>query len=249
MPNNSNMDEKNIYISASSGITWLKNQDITEIKDLSRSIQALSSWNEKTIHLMGILLTRKKGVFWETDKPLLDTARACSALAGCGIIADEPISWILGQQKDGNWSNSEIETSYALITLGDAGIKNEDGCEWLVSNYGKKWEYIGTTSLIITALSKQNKDKYLDFVKDRASWILSKRESGGWTYTATSNLAIQALIQSDEMDIAPSIPWLLGRQENGNWGDLTSTALSLISLKMYLATIDATKANLNNGSD
>jgi hypothetical protein len=51
------------------------------------------------------------------------------------------------------------------------------------------------------------------------------------------------------MDIAPSIQWLLGRQENGNWGDLTSTALSLISLKMYLATIDATKANLNNGSD
>jgi len=230
----SNMDENNIHISASSGIVWLKNQEIIEIKDLSRSIQALSSWNEKTLHLMGILLTRKKGVFWETDKPLLDTARACSALAGCGIIADEPLDWILGQQKDGNWGNSEIETSYALITLQDAGIKNEDGCEWLVSNYGKKWEYIGTTSLIITALLKQNKDKYLDFVKDRARWILSKRESGGWTYTATSNLAIQALLQSDEMEIAPSIQWLLGRQEHGNWGDITSTALSLISLKMYL---------------
>ncbi|MDP2840724.1 MAG: hypothetical protein Q8O17_00385, partial [Candidatus Methanoperedens sp.] len=228
------MDENDIYKSASSGIAWLKNQDITEIKDLSRSIQALSLWNEKTFHLMGILLTRKKGVFWETDKPLLDTARACSALAGCGIIADEPLDWILGQQKDGNWSNSEIETSYALITLGDAGIKNEDGCEWLVSNYGKKWEHIGTTSLIITALLKQNKDKYLDFVKDRANWILSKRESGGWTYTATSNLAIQALLESGERDIAHSIQWLLGRQEHGNWGDITSTALSLISFKMYL---------------
>jgi hypothetical protein len=232
------MDEIDIYKSANkcaySGIVWLKNQDITEIKDLSRSIQALSLWNEKTLHLMGILLTRKKGVFWETDKPLLDTARACSALSCCGIIAEEQLNWILGQQKDGNWSNSEIETSYALITLGDAGIKNEDGCEWLVSKYGKKWEYIGTTSLIITALSKQNKDKYLDFVKDRASWILSKRESGGWTYTATSNIAIQALILAGEEDIAPSIKWLMGRQVNGNWDDITATALSLISVKMYL---------------
>jgi hypothetical protein len=228
------MDEKDIYISANSGIFWLKNQDIIEIKDLSRSIQALSLWNEKTLHLIGILLTRKKGTFWETDKPILDTARACSALAGCGIVADEELTWILGQQKDGNWGNSEIETSYALIALRDMGIKNEDGCEWLVSNYGKKWEHIGTTSLIITALIKQNKEKYMDFIKDRAGWIISKREAGGWTYTATSNLAIQALIKSDEKDIVPSILWLLGRQEDGNWGDITSTALSLISLKLYL---------------
>lgn len=232
-----NMDENDIYISAnksvSSGIAWLKNQDITEIKDLSRSIQALSLWGEKTVHLMGILLTKKKGEFWETDKPLLDTARACSALVGCGIIADEPVNWILGQQKDGNWGNSEIETSYALIALGDTGIKNESGCEWLVSNYGKKWEHTGTTSLIITALLKQDKEKYLDFIIDRAGWILSKRESGGWTYTATSNLAIQALILAGEEDIAISIKWLLGRQEHGNWGDIPATALSLISLKMY----------------
>ena len=227
------MYEKEIYISANSGIEWLKDQDITEIKDLSRSIQALSLWNEKTVHLMGILLTRKKGLIWETDKPLLDTARACSALSGCGIIADEQLEWILEQQKDDNWGNSEIETSYALIALGDAGIKNQQGCEWLVRNYGKKWEHIGTTSLIITALIKQNKEKYLDFIKDRAGWIISKRESGGWTYTATSNLAIQALILSDEKDVAPSIRWLLGRQEHGNWGDIISTALSLISLKMY----------------
>ncbi|MDD5615597.1 MAG: hypothetical protein PHH85_05285 [Candidatus Methanoperedens sp.] len=227
------MDEIDIYKSASSGIAWLKNQDITEIKDLSRSIQALSLWGEKTVHLMGILLTRKKGEFWETDKPLLDTARACSALAGCGIIADEPVNWILGQQKNGNWGNSEIETSYALIALGDAGMKNESGCEWLVSNYGKKWEHIGTTSLIITALLKQNEEKYLDFILDRTGWILSKKESGGWTYTATSNLAIQALILAGEEDIDPSIEWLMGRQVNGNWGDITSTALSLISLNMY----------------
>ena len=104
----------------------------------------------------------------------------------------------------------------------------------MVSNYGKKWEHTGTTSLIITALLKQNKEKYLNFILDRAGWILSKRESGGWTYTATSNLAIQALILAGEEDIAPSIKWLTGRQFNGNWGDVTATALSLTSLKMYL---------------
>jgi len=234
-----NMDEKDIYVSANSGIVWLKDQDITEIKDLSRSIQALSLWDEKTIHLMGILLTRKKGAFWETDKTLLDTARACIALAGCRIIADEQLEWITGQQKDDNWGNSEIETSYALIALADAGIKNHQGCEWLVNNYGKKWEHIGTTSLIITALIKQDKDKYKDFIKDRAGWIISKREAGGWTYTATSNLAIQALLLSDEKDIAPSIRWLMGRQENGNWGDIISTALSLISLKLFLDKLNS----------
>jgi len=230
------MDERNIYKTASSSIAWLKHQDITEIKDLARSIQALSLWGEKTVHLMGILLTRKKGDFWETDKPLLDTARACSALAGCGIIAAEPVKWILGQQKDGNWGNSEIETSYALIALGDAGMKNKSGCEWLVNNYGKKWEHIGTTSLIITALLKQNKKKHLDIILDRTGWILSKRESGGWTYTATSNLAIQALILAEEKDISPSIEWLMARQVNGKWDDIISTALSLISLKMYLGS-------------
>ncbi len=228
------MDEKIIYDSASSGIAWLKEQDIYEIKDISRSIQALSLWNEKTLHLMGILLTRKKGPCWETDKPLLDTSRACSALAGCGIIADDQLNWILKQQNNGNWSSSEIETSYALIALGDAGRINGDGCEWLVDNYGKKWEHIGTTSLIITALIKQNKERYQDFIKDRADWVLSKREGGGWTYAATSNLAIQALILSGERDITPSIKWLLGKQESGNWGDITSTALSLISLGMFL---------------
>lgn len=228
------MNEEVIYDSASSAIAWLRKQDISEIKDLSRSIQALSLWNEKTIHLMGILLTRKKGAFWETDKPLLDTARACSALAGCGIIADEQLDWIMKQQKDGNWNGSEIETSYALIALADAGMKNEEGCEWLIRNYGKKWEHIGTTSLIITALLKQDKERYRAFIKDRADWILSKREEGGWTFAATSNLAIQALILSGERDIIPSIRWLLAKQESGNWGDITSTALSLISLKMFL---------------
>ncbi len=93
---------------------------------------------------------------------------------------------------------------------------------------------MGTTSLIIMALLKQNKTKYGEFIKNRSSWLLSKRQSGGWTYIATSNLAIQALMLAGEADITPSIKWLLGKQNNGNWGDITSTSLSLISLKMYL---------------
>lgn len=180
-----------------------------------------------------MLLSQRKNGFWETDKPLLDTARACSALAGCGIIRSDIVDWILAQQKNDNWSNSEIDTSYALIALGEAGVKNEGGCKWLLQNYGEKWEHAGTTSLVITALLKQNKKKYLDFIKDRSRWLLSKRQSGGWTYVATTNLAIQALILAEEADIAPSIKWLMGKQDNGNWGDITSTSLSLISLKMY----------------
>jgi hypothetical protein len=180
----------------------------------------------------------RKGPFWETDRAVLDTSRVCSALAGGGIIYADTINWILEQQNDGNWGNNEIDTAYALIALGDAGIKNEPGCEWLQRNYGEKWEYVGTTSLIITALLKQNRKKYLDFIKDCSRWLLSKRQSGGWTYIATSNLAIQALMLAGEADITPSIQWLIGKQDNGNWGDITSTSLSLISLRIYLDNLN-----------
>ncbi len=227
-------DEIDIQSVARAAIEWLKTQKSASVKDLSRSIQALSLWNENTSDLIEILLSKRKNAFWETDRPIPDTARAYSALAGCGIIYPETINWILKQQKNDNWNNNEIDTSYALIALGDAGIKNEQGCEWLYRNYGEKWEYAGTTSLIITALIKQNHSRYREFIKDRAGWLISKRQSGGWTYTATSNLVIQALILSGEEDINPSIQWLLDNQEGGNWGDIISTSLSLISLKMYL---------------
>ncbi len=75
------------------------------------------------------------------------------------------------------------------------------------------------------------------FIKNRLNWILSKREFDGWIHIATSNLAIQALIFSREIDIDqidPSIQWLLGKQIEGSWREVTSTSLSLISLKMYL---------------
>jgi len=83
------MDEKEIYIAANSGIEWLKDQDITVRKDLSRSIQRLSLWDEKLSILWNMAHT-KKGLILGNDKPLLDTARACSALSGCDK-ADEQL--------------------------------------------------------------------------------------------------------------------------------------------------------------
>lgn len=228
------MNKKDIQEAALRGLEWLKNQKPAAIKDMSRMIQALSSWNEPVYELIELLLSKKKNAFWETDTPLLDTARACSALAGCGVIQSETVQWILKQQKSVNWSNNEIDTAYALLALGDCGVKNEQGCEWLLRNYGEKWEHAGTTSLIITALSKQDRNKYRDFIKNRAGWILSKRRSGGWIHIATSNLAIHALILANEKDIEPSIRWLLGKQDSGNWGNINSTSLSLMSLKMFL---------------
>lgn len=222
---------------ASRGLSWLKEQEPQTVKDISRSVQTLFLWNEPATFLIEKLISMKKDGYWETETPINDTARACIALSGCGKIQSESIHWIQKEQKNDNWNNNEIDTSYALMALADRGIKNETGCQWLVSNYGQKWEHPGTTSLIITALSKQDKTRYRDFITDRANWLISKRENGGWTYIATSNLVIQALILSEleEQEIAPSIVWLLGKQDdNGSWKDIISTTLSLISLKMYL---------------
>ncbi len=234
------MNKKDIQDAALRGLEWLKKQKPGAIKDMSRMIQALSLWNEPTSALIGLLLSRKKGGFWETDKPLLDTARACSALAGCGIVQSDTIQWILEQQESDCWSNNEIDTAYALIAIGDCGIKNEPGCEWLLRHCK---EHVGTTSLIIAALLKQDKNKYMGFIKDRAKWLLSKRQSGGWNHIATSNLAIQALVLANEKDIKPSIRWLLGKQEGNNWGNINSTSLSLISLGMYLDKLNSVSHN------
>jgi hypothetical protein len=232
-----------IDIAAMRGLDWLKKQKPIAVKDMSRSIQALSLWNKPASGLIELLLSMKKDGFWKTDIPLIDTARACSALAGCGLIQSDSLRWILDQQKNDNWSDSEIDTAYALIAFGDCGVKNEPGCEWLVRNYGEKWEHAGTTSLIITALLKQDGNEYRFFINDRAGWLLSKRLFGGWTHIATSNLAIQALVLAGERDIekeiGPSIKWLMEKQVRDNWGNITASALSLISLRMYLDKLNS----------
>jgi hypothetical protein len=231
------VDTTGIGIAASHGLAWLKEQEPQTIKEISRSIQALCLWDEPASSLFEKLISMRKDGYWETETPINDTARACIALTECRKIQSESIHWIQKEQKNDNWNNNEIDTSYALMALGACGIQNENGCQWLFHNYGKKWEHPGTTSLIITALSKQDKIGYGDFIADRAKWLISKREEGGWTYIATSNLVIQALILSGTggQEITPSIAWLLSKQEdNGSWKDIISTTLSLISLKMYL---------------
>jgi hypothetical protein len=234
--------ENKIRNCASCGLKYLKIQSPETIKDISRSIQALSLWDEPASSLIKKLISMKKDGYWETETPLNDTARACIALSGCEKIQTEIIRWIQEQERGDNWNNSEIDTAYALMVLGDRRIKNEPGCEWLIRNYGPKWEHAGTTALIITALIRQDREEYRDFIKERANWLLSKREDGGWTYVATSNLVIQALILAGmrDEDIAPSINWLLEKQqENGSWKDIISTSLSLISLKMYLDKLNS----------
>ncbi len=231
-----------IKAASSCGLAWLKEQEPQTVKDISRSIQALSLWVEPASILIGKLISMKKDGYWETQTPINDTTRACIALCGCEKKQIEILHWIQEQQSSDNWNNNEIDTAYALIALGDHKIKNISGCEWLIHNYGPKWEHAGTTSLIITALIKQDGEKYRDFIKERASWLLSKREDSGWTYIATSNLVIQALILAgvEKEDIAPSIKWLLEKQqENGSWKDIISTTLSLISLRMYLDKLNS----------
>jgi len=234
--------ENEILICASRGLEYLKIQNPGSVKDISRSIQALSLWDEPATFLIEKLISMKKDGYWETETPINDTARACIALSGCEKMQIDIIRWIQEQQRGDNWNNNEIDTAYALMALGDLRIKNEPGCKWLVRNYGPKWEHPGTTSLIITALIRQDREEYRDFIKERANWLLSKREDGGWTYVATSNLVIQALILAGmrDEDIAPSINWLLGKQlENGSWKDIISTTLSLITLKMYLDKLNS----------
>jgi squalene cyclase len=231
-----------IKVAASRGQAWLKGQEPQTVKDISRSIQALSLWDEPASSLIGKLISMKKDGYWETQTPINDTARACIALGGYEKIQTKIIRWIQEQQRGENWNNSEIDTAYALIALGDHKIKNISGCEWLIHNYGPKWEHAGTTSLIITALIKQDREKYSNFIKERANWLLSKRIDSGWTYITTSNLVIQALILAgvEKEDIAPSIKWLLEKQqENGSWKDIISTTLSLISLRMYLDKLNS----------
>lgn len=233
---------KEIDISVSKGLKWLKEQQPDSIKDISRSIQALSSWDKPAPHLIEKLLLLERNGSWETETQINDTARALIALHGCGNDRHEVVRWILEQQSGDCWNESEIDTAYALIALGDCGIRNEAGCEWLVQNYGQEWVHAGTTSLIITALIKQDRKRFHDFIDERAAWLLSIRENGGWTYIATSNLAIQALILSGikETDIYPSIKWLQGKQlENGSWKDITSTSLSLVSMRMYLDKLNS----------
>ncbi|KXS44642.1 hypothetical protein HWN40_11045 [Methanolobus zinderi] len=219
---------------------WLLSQDISNVKQISRVIQAAYLWDVKT-DLVSKLIDLKKGACWENS--LRDTARAASALAPGGTVFSDVIAWMLSEQKDMAWNNDVYDTAYVLASLADMGVWNREGCLWLIDNYGASWEHPGTTALIINALKKQDEiceDESNDlekFIDERAEWILSERTAeGAWKTPATSNIVMQALINTGYCsELGESVQWLLDRMnDNGSWGknegDINTTALSLITL-------------------
>lgn len=148
-------------------------------------------------------------------------------------------------EKNGSsWNEDVYDTAYSLGALADMEVPDREGCNWLYKNYGPAWEQVGTTSLIISALKKQEnltKSRYFEeFICERAEWILSKREQdGGWEHISTSNLIIQALLLTGfKKEVEISINWLIGKvRESGAWGnkedDINATALTLTTLGMY----------------
>ncbi len=130
------------------------------------------------------------------------------------------------------------------MALASMNILDMEGCDWLVESYGKKWEHIGTTALVITSLIQQGKlfglkDSHHAFIWKKAQWLnLKLKEGFDHKQLSTYNLAFQALILADIQDIKiPATQWLLKvRNDNGSWGrndgEIMATANSLITLAL-----------------
>jgi hypothetical protein len=129
--------------------------------------------------------------------------------------------------------------------IADLGLFNPEGCQWLIENYGEKWEHPGTTALVITALMKQdrlgNTNDYDMFIEEKTRWIISRKEvNNSWKTPATTNLVIQSLMLAGHRDeVTESVKWILDQMnDNGSWGkengDINTTSLSLITLHEYI---------------
>ncbi|MDQ1275481.1 MAG: hypothetical protein QG610_1055 [Euryarchaeota archaeon] len=223
------------------GFDWLSAQQINSVKELASTVSAHAVWGLKDPYVTHLIL-KMECDSWNSS--IRDTARACSALSAEGIIFKAPEKWLLARKKGSSWNENVYDTAYSLGALADMEVPDREGCDWLYKNYGPAWEQVGTTSLIISALKKQeNLTKSRDFeefICERAEWILSKREQdGGWEHISTSNLVIQALLLTGfKKEIEISINWLIGKvRESGAWGnkedDINATALTLTTLGMY----------------
>jgi len=74
------------------------------------------------------------------------------------------VKWLLARKRKNSWNRDVYDTSYALAALADTGTQDRSGCNWLYEHYCPSWEQVGTTSLLITALKKQdNLAKSKDF--------------------------------------------------------------------------------------
>lgn len=223
-------------------LQWLDRQHPDTIRALSRTIMAYLCWDRPT-SLMDNLLHINEEDLWTSS--IRDTARACSALASAGISIPDVSPRILSrQQTDGSYNSDVYDTTYALTALADMGEVDSRGCSWLVDHFSQDWNHVGTVSLIVTALLKQDNvrgaDIHRDIIHKYAGWVLSQREDdGGWRYIVTSNIAMQALLLTGYHDeLLMSVKWLYrNMNSNGSWGkdegDVTATAMSLITLSRF----------------
>jgi len=226
------------------GFEWLSDQQINSVKELSSTISAHALWRLHDPYITKLILIKEGAGFWNSS--IRDTARACSALSNEGIIFMAAERWLLARKSKGSWNEDVYDTAYALGALADMETQDRDGCQWLYEYYCPAWEQVGTTSLIIMALKKQDalsesKD-FETFIRERAEWVLSrKKQDGGWEHISTSNLAVQALIFAGfKKEIQDSVSWLLENvHKSGAWGnkedDINATALSLTTLELYEA--------------
>jgi len=226
------------------GFEWLSAQEINSVKELSSTVSAHALWRLPNPYITRLILKQENGS-WNSS--IKDTARACSALSTEGIVFMASERWLLARKGKNSWNEDVYDTAYALAALADMGTQEREGCKWLYECYCPSWEQVGTTSLIITALKKQeNLAESIDFesfIREKAEWILSrKRQDGGWEYISTSNLAIQALLLAGfKKEVEDSVHWLLENvRKSGAWGnneeDINATALCLSSLGLYNRT-------------
>lgn len=223
---------------------WLFNQQINSVKELSSTVSAHALWKLPDPYITQLILKKEEDGSWNSS--VRDTARACSALSTEGIIFMAAVRWLLARKTKDSWNEDVYDTAYALGALADTETQDRDGCQWLYEHYCPAWEQVGTTSLIITALKKQEallkSNDFEAFIRRRAEWILSrKKPDGGWEHISTSNLAIQALLLVGfNKEVEDSVHWLLENvHESGAWGnkddDINATALSLTTLGLYEA--------------
>ncbi|MDD2339454.1 MAG: hypothetical protein PHG79_04130 [Methanosarcina sp.] len=224
---------------------WLSTQQIQSVKELSSTLSAHARWALPNPYITRLILKQEKNGSWNSS--IRDTARACSALSTEGIVFTASVRWLLARKSNNSWNRDVYDTAYALAALTDMETQDKNGCDWLYEHYCPAWEQIGTTSLIITALKKQDnlaKTKTFEtFIREKAEWILSKRGlDGGWKYISTSNLAIQALLLAGfKEELEASVHWLLENvHESGAWGnkndEINATALTLSTLGLYKKT-------------
>jgi hypothetical protein len=224
---------------------WLSAQRIQSVKELSSTLSAHALWELPNPYITRLILEQDNDGSWNSS--IRDTARACSALSTEGIVFTASARWLLARKKENFWNRDVYDTAYALAALADMGIQDKDGCDWLFENYCPAWEQVGTTSLIITALKKQDNlaktRTFETFIQEKARWILSKKRLDcGWIHISTSNLAIQALLLAGfKDDVEDSVHWLLENvHESGAWGnkddDINATALTLSTLGFYKKT-------------